>query len=154
MALARRNPATDLDFFRRQMDRVFNDLSSSHPLDFPTWSPAIELSDGDDHLILKAQLPGLNQDDIDVSVNRNSVTISGEYRQQNEGNTYGSEFQYGKFTRTISLPVGIKQDQVTAEYNNGILYLNLPKVDDAVNRSVKIELGSHSNKAIEGQASS
>jgi HSP20 family protein len=62
--------------------------------------------------------------------------------------------KYGKFSRTIGLPVGIKQDQVEADYSNGILSLRLPKVEDAVNHKVKINLGGQSNQAIAGSQQS
>ncbi|MDR9402069.1 MAG: Hsp20/alpha crystallin family protein [Halothece sp. Uz-M2-17] len=149
MALVRWNPTTDMDLFRRQMDRLFDEMTGERPFDFQEWNPAIELNDAGENLILKAQLPGLNEDDIDVTVNRDSVTISGEHHYEDHSErTYGSEFRYGKFSRAIGLPVGIKQDQVEADYTNGILSLRLPKVDDAANRKVKINLGGQSNRAI------
>ncbi len=144
MVLAPRwNPATELDALRRQMDRVMQNLSQETPFVVPEWNPAVELADADDHLILKAQLPGINKDNIDVNVTRNSVTISGEYQQQaDQHKIYGSEFQYGKFSRTIRLPVGIQQDKVEADYTDGILTLHLPKFEEATNRSVKVNIGS------------
>lgn len=155
MALARWNPTTDLNLFRNQMDRLFDQITGDTPVDSFQWGPAIELSDAGDNLILKAQLPGLNHDDIDVSASRDSVTISGEYRyEQDNGRTYGSEFQYGQFSRTVRLPVGIKQDQVQADYTNGILSLYLPKVEEAVNRQVKINIGGQSNHPIAGSQES
>lgn len=157
MALARWNPTADMELFRRQMDRLFDEMTGdrSGAFDIQEWNPAIELNDAGENLMLKAQLPGLNPDDIDVTVNRDSVSISGEYRHENQNeHSYGSEFQYGKFSRTIGLPVGIKQDQVEADYSNGILSLRLPKVEDAVNHKVKINLGGQSNQAIAGSQQS
>lgn len=153
MALLRRNPATDFDLFRRQMDQLFNDLTANRAWDQSLWNPAIELNDAGDKLELKAQIPGINQDDLDVTVNRDSVTISGEYRHEDDGqNSYGSEFHYGKFSRTIGLPVGIQQNKVEADYTNGVLTLHLPKVEEAANRQVKINLGGQSNQAIAGSS--
>ena len=162
MALVRWNPATELDAFRRQMDRLFDEMTgdgfagsrSEHRALTPQWGQLpIELNDAGDNLELKAQVPGINPDDLDVTVNRDSVTISGEYRHEDKGdNSYGSEFQYGKFSRTIGLPVGIQQDNVEADYNNGILTLHLPKVEQAGNQKVKINLGSQSQQAISGSS--
>ncbi|QDZ39817.1 Hsp20/alpha crystallin family protein [Euhalothece natronophila Z-M001] len=151
MALVRWNPATELDAFRRQMDRLFNEMTGDRALT-PQWGQLpIELNDAGNNLELKAQVPGMNPDDLDVTVNRDSVTISGEYRRENEGeNSYGSEFQYGKFSRTIGLPVGIQQDQVQADYNNGLLTLHLPKVEEATNKKVKINFGDQ--QAIAGSS--
>jgi HSP20 family protein len=140
-----------MESFRRQMDRLFDDMTGYQTSAEQTLRPAVELHDGGENLILKAQVPGLNADDLDISANRESVTISGEYRheqQNNDQGTYHSEFQYGQFSRTIGLPVAIQQDQVEADYQDGILTLRLPKVEDAVNRSVKINLGSQSNPAL------
>jgi len=149
MALVRWNPATELDAFRRQMDRLFDEMTGDRALT-PQWGQLpIELNDAGDNLELKAQVPGINPDDLDVTVNRDSVTISGEYRHDDKGdNSYGSEFQYGKFSRTVGLPVGIQQDNVQADYNNGILTLHLPKIEQAANQKVKINLGSQSQHAI------
>jgi len=158
MALVRWNPATELDAFRRQMDRLFDEMTghgfagsrSEHRALTPQWGQLpIELNDAGDNLELKAQVPGINPDDLDVTVNRDSVTISGEYRHEDkDDNSYGSEFQYGKFSRTVGLPVGIQKDNVQADYSNGILTLHLPKVEQAKNQQVKINLGSQSQHAI------
>ncbi len=142
MALVRWNPTTELDAFRSQMDRLFDEMTGDRALT-PQWGQLpIELNDAGNNLELKAQVPGINPDDLDVTVNRDSVTISGEYQHSNDGqNSYGSEFQYGKFSRTIGLPVGIQQDNVQADYTNGILTLHLPKVEQAANQKVKINFG-------------
>jgi HSP20 family protein len=142
MALVRRNPATEFDLFRRQMDQLFKDLTGDRAWNEAIWNPAIELNDAGENLELKAQIPGIKQDDLDVTVNRDSVTISGEYRHENEGqSSYGSEFHYGKFSRTIGLPVSIQQDKAEADYTDGILTLHLPKVEAQSNRKVKINVG-------------
>ncbi len=113
----------------------------------------IKLNEAGNNLELKAQVPGINPDDLDVTVNRDSVTISGEYQHSNNGqNSYGSEFQYGKFSRTIGLPVGIQQDNVQADYTNGILTLHLPKVEQAANQKVKINFGDQSQQALAGSS--
>ena len=154
MALVPWNPYAEMESFRRQMDRLFNDVANYNTATEQPWQPAVELHDSGENLLLKAQLPGLNADDLDISASRDAVTISGEYRQEESPDNqkaYHSEFRYGKFSRTIGLPVAIKQDQVEADYTNGILTLRLPKVEDAVNRQVKINLGSQSNPALNEQ---
>ncbi|MFB6277030.1 MAG: Hsp20/alpha crystallin family protein [Halothece sp.] len=151
MALVRWNPYAEMESFRRQMDRLFDEISESTALRDQPWQPAVELHDGGENLVLKAQIPGVNADDLDISATRDTVTISGEYRHEQQDNgqgIYHSEFQYGKFSRTINLPVSIQQDKVEADYQNGLLTLRLPKVEEAVNRSVKINLGSQSNPAL------
>ncbi|MFB6276915.1 MAG: Hsp20/alpha crystallin family protein [Halothece sp.] len=153
MALTRWNPATELDFFRRQMDRLFNEMTGDRAITPQIGQPAIELNDAGNDVVLKAQVPGINQDDLDITVNRDSVTISGEFRHADDGKeSYGSEFQYGHFSRTIGLPVAIQQDQAEADYTNGILTLRLPKLEQVANQKVKINLGSQSQQAIAGSS--
>ncbi|MFP4134661.1 MAG: Hsp20/alpha crystallin family protein [Halothece sp.] len=151
MALVRWNPYAELESFRRQMDRFFDEVNDYNPYREQPWQPAVELHDAGENLVLKAQLPGINADNLDISATRDSITINGEYRHEqdnNNQNLYHSEFRYGQFSRTIGLPVGIQQDKVEADYSNGILTLRLPKVEEAVNRPVKINLGSQSNPAL------
>lgn len=151
MSLVRWNPYAELESFRRQMDRLFDEVGDYNTFRQQSWQPAVELHDAGENLVLKAQLPGINADNLDISATRDSITISGEYRHEEESNNqnlYHSEFQYGQFNRTIGLPVGIQQDKVEADYSNGLLTLRLPKVEEAVNRSVKINLGSQSNPAL------
>lgn len=151
MALVRWNPYAELEALRRQMDRLFDDVGDYSGFADQPWQPAVELNDAGENLVLKVQLPGIHPDNLDINASRDSITISGEYRHEQENkpqNIYHSEFQYGKFHRTIGLPVGIQQNQVEADYNNGILTLRLPKVEEAMNRSVKVNIGGQSNPAL------
>ncbi|MDB9312099.1 Hsp20/alpha crystallin family protein [Spirulina sp. CS-785/01] len=155
MALLRWQPFSELENLRRQMDQVFDDINgmtgieSNNPLG---WQPAIELSDRDNNLILRAQIPGLNAEDLDISVSRDTVTLKGEHRQEDESQDQGfyrSEFRYGSFQRTINLPVAVENDQVEAEFNNGVLTLTLPKVEEAKDKVVKINLGSNKQEQLQ-----
>ncbi len=92
---------------------------------------------------MRAEIPGIEGKDLDVQVSKEAVSIAGETRHESKTEDRGyfrSEFRYGKFQRTIPLPVPIKNDQVKAEFKNGILTLTLPKVEEAKNRVVKINL--------------
>lgn len=133
-------PIREMETLRRQFDRVFDELIASNE---SAWSPAIELRDMGDAIELRAQLPGLDAKDIDIQVSREAVAIVGEYRQSSssENNSLlNSEFRYGKFQRVISLPVAVINDQVKADYKDGILTLMLPKVTEARNTVVKLNL--------------
>jgi HSP20 family protein len=108
-----------------------------------TWQPAIELQDTDDNVILRAEIPGIEGKDLDVRVTREAVAITGEHRYEKKAEEKGffrSEFRYGKFGRVIPLPVAVQNDQVKADFTNGILTLTLPKVEAAKNRVVKLNL--------------
>ena len=137
-------PFRELETLRRDFDRMFNELSvpvnGNSVID---WKPAIELKDTGDNLVLRAVLPGIDVKDVNVQVTNEAVLLSGEhhYEQKTEDNKlFKSEFRYGKFQRVIPLPVAIINDQVQAEYKDGILTLTLPKVVEEKNKVVKINL--------------
>jgi HSP20 family protein len=116
----------------------------------------MELADTGDNFVLKAQLPGIDPKDVDVQVTPEAISISGERRYENTEEKPGyvrSEFRYGKFHRVLPLPAHIQNDSVQAEYKDGILMLTLPKVAEARNKVVKINLaeiaGTQANPALE-----
>lgn len=143
MALIRWQPFQEMETLHRQMDQMLDDmtgLTRNHQI---TWKPAIELQDTDDNVILRAEIPGIEGKDLDVCVTRDAVAITGEHRYEKKAQDKGffrSEFRYGKFGRVIPLPVAVKNDQVQADFTNGILTLTLPKVESAKNRVVKLNL--------------
>ncbi|MEG4917443.1 Hsp20/alpha crystallin family protein [Microcoleus sp. B7-D4] len=137
-------PNTSMETFRRHLDQVFNSLTETQAETEVTWKPAVELADAGDNFVLKAQLPGIEPKDIDVQVTREAVAISGEHRyeqKEEQSGYFRSEFRYGKFHRVLRLPAHIQNESVTAEYKDGILTLTLPKVAEARNQVVKINLG-------------
>ncbi|MBW4567687.1 MAG: Hsp20/alpha crystallin family protein [Tolypothrix carrinoi HA7290-LM1] len=143
MALIRWQPFQEMETLRHQMDKMFDELAGYNREVTKTWSPAVELEDTNDQLILRAEVPGLEGKDLDIQVAREAVSIAGETRYENKAEERGylrSEFRYGKFQRTIPLPAAIKNDQVQAEFKNGILTLTMPKAEEAKNKVVKINL--------------
>ena len=142
-------PLREVDTIRRQMDRLLDDLIETNG-DRPTWSPVVELRDAGDAFVLRAQLPGVDEKDLDIQVTKDTVKIAGEHRyeQRNqESGYYKSEFRYGKFSRTVGLPIAIQNDQVQANYKDGVLSLTLPKVVEAQNKVVKVNLGGSGEAA-------
>ncbi|ERN42958.1 molecular chaperone (small heat shock protein) [Rubidibacter lacunae KORDI 51-2] len=143
MALVRWNPYGEFDALRRQMDRLFEDVTEHGGLDTRNWNPAVEMQDKGDSIVLKVQLPGLDGKDLDITATREAVTIAGEYRRESEEKKNGlfrSEFFYGSFKRTVGMPVPIQNNNANADFTDGVLTLTLPKVEEAVNRTVKIDL--------------
>jgi HSP20 family protein len=137
-------PFTEIETIREQLDKVFDQRAATRDNSETAWMPALELVDAGDNFVLKAQLPGIDPKDIDVQVTREAISISGERRYENTEEKPGyvrSEFRYGKFHRTLPLPAHIQNDSVQAEYKDGILTLTLPKVAEARNKVVKINLG-------------
>jgi len=143
MLMRPKQPFTEIETIRQQLDKVFDQRAATRNNSEATWMPAMELADTGDNFVLKAQLPGIDPKDIDVQVTRESISISGERRYENTDEKSGyvrSEFRYGKFHRVLSLPAHIQNDSVQAEYKDGILMLTLPKVTEARNKVVKINL--------------
>ncbi|MFQ4141970.1 Hsp20/alpha crystallin family protein [Chlorogloeopsis sp. ULAP02] len=140
-------PIRELENLKRQMDLVFDELSAKTTQTSDTsttWTPAVELIDAGDSLILQIQLPGIAAKNLDVQVTRDTVAIAGERQRQHHSenaNYLHSEFRYGKFQRVVNLPVAVQNDNVQADFHDGILTLSLPKVEEVRNRVVKINLG-------------
>ena len=136
-------PFAEIETIRQQLDKLFDQRAATRDNSEATWMPALELVDAGDNFVLKAQLPGIDPKDIDVQVTREAISISGERRYENRDDKSGyvrSEFRYGKFHRVLPLPAHIQNDSVQAEYKDGILMLTLPKVTEARNKVVKINL--------------
>jgi len=155
MALIRWQPFQEVDTLRRQMDQMFDEMIGVNHDTFRTWQPAIEVQDAEDSVILRAEIPGVEGKDLDVRVTREAVAITGEHRYEKKAEEKGffrSEFRYGKFQRVIPLPVAVQNDQVKADFTNGILTLTLPKVEAAKNRVVKLNLAQQFAAAIEASS--
>ncbi len=114
------------------------------------WSPAIDVTERGDKLVVHADLPGLSKDDVSVEVFDNALVIQGERRQEQEENEGGyrrTERRYGSFYRSIPLPEGAETDQARAEFKNGVLEVSVPcKTAQSRGRSVPIEAGSAERK--------
>lgn len=146
--LTRWQPWQEMEALSRQLDQLFNDITPTNRT-ARTWGPAIELQQTETDVVLRAELPGIDAKDLDVQVARDAVLIKGEYRTEtktDDKNVVRSEFRYGNFHRTIALPVEVQNDQVTADFNNGILTLTLPKLTS--DRVVKLNLGGEEAQAI------
>ncbi|KST65227.1 Hsp20/alpha crystallin family protein [Mastigocoleus testarum] len=145
MRLVRYNPSNEFQSLERSFNRLFDDLI---PVNFReltnfTKTPAAELTETDDALHLKLEVPGMEAKDLDIQVMEDSVSISGERKSEtkteDDGNTR-SEFSYGKFYRVIPLNTRIQNTKVTAEYKDGILNLTLPKTTEEKNKVVRVNL--------------
>jgi HSP20 family protein len=108
-----------------------------------TWAPEVEVSQQNNELVVRADLPGLKKDDIHIDVTDNAITISGERRQEHEterGGIYRSERTYGSFYRVIPLPEGAITDQAKATFTNGVLEVRLPAPPEQVTRGRRLEI--------------
>ena len=146
MALVRYNPWQEMNSLQRQLNRLFDDtLVPANWDDFGNFSkiPAAELTETDDAVHLKLEVPGMEAKDLDIQVMADRVAIAGERKSETKTEEDGktrSEFRYGKFSRVIPLPARIQNTNVTADYKDGILNLTLPKSEEEKNKVVKVNL--------------
>ena len=145
MALVRWRPSEEwfpaLSDIRREIDRIFDEFWRGIGPAPAVWTPRVDVAETDDAVVVTAELPGMDKDDIKVSIENNVLTISGEKKQEKEekGKTYHwSERVYGRFSRSFTLPVQVDANKVKAVYKNGVLTLTLPKVEEAKPRQIEI----------------
>ncbi|HYS52447.1 MAG TPA: Hsp20/alpha crystallin family protein [Thermoanaerobaculia bacterium] len=133
------DPFRMLTGFQREMERLFDNLGfGSLPAG---WSPQIELYERDNKLVVSADLPGLNKDDVKVEINDNVLTIEGDRKNERRDEQAGwSERTYGRFVRSIALPEGINGENANATFKNGVLEITLDAPRQAQPRGRRIEV--------------
>jgi HSP20 family protein len=145
MALMRWEPFSEIDSLQKEMNRLFNSLAprTSEGLS-SVFIPAAEMEETPEEIHLKLEVPGMDAKDIDIQVSADSVSISGERKEESKTEEQGvmrSEFRYGSFRRVIPLPARVQNTNVNAEYKDGILTLTLPKAEEEKNKVVKVHVG-------------
>jgi len=143
VSIVRFDPFRDITSFRDDINRLFS-RSFGEASGTQTWAPAVDVFDTKDAVIVKAELPGLTADDVDVEIDDNVLTVSGERTfadKVEDGHYYRLERSYGKFSRSLTLPQGIKADEVSANFANGVLEIRVPKADEVKPRKVAIGAG-------------
>ena len=152
MALIRWQPFHEMDALQRDMNRMFEALASNDRGSMrQSFLPLAEMEQTEDAIHLKVEVPGMNVDDLDVQVTKEAVMISGDrktnFKSEQNGMTR-SEFRYGKFSRTIPLPMPIDNTRVQGDYQDGILTLELPKLQKEETKVTKVNLRSNKNQSI------
>lgn len=142
-----RRPARNLFQFHNEMGQMFNDLfaSPNEPTDETEnrWSPSVDIAETDSGFEVRAELPGVKQEDVNVSVRDNVLTLRGEKRQEetDEGKDYRRvERHYGSFQRAFTLPPNVDVEAITAAYRDGVLTLTVPKAEEAKPKEIPIEV--------------
>jgi HSP20 family protein len=131
-----------------QINRLFNDaFERTAPQDsnLTTWAPAVDIHETEHELVVKADLPGVEAKDLDIRVENNILTIRGERRFEkkvNEDNYLRVERAYGSFSRSFSLANTVNPDGIKADYQNGVLTLNVPKREEAKPKQIKVTVGT------------
>ena len=152
MTMIRWDPFREIMSLRNAMDRLFED-SFVHPT--RVWPElgggqlAIDMYQTDDDVVVKASLPGLKPEEVDISVTGDTVTIKGEHKEEKEvkeENYIHQECRYGSLNRSVTIPVQVKADKAEAVFENGILTLTLPKAEETKPKQIKVK----AKAAIEG----
>jgi HSP20 family protein len=139
-SLMRRRPFADFDDFHTRLDRLFEDVVASG--EKRDWTTAIDVIKNEDHLVVRADKPGLEPDDIKIQVEDDILTVSGEHeesREEKDENFVRRERRYGSFTRSIALPTGIHPDKIEATCKDGVLEVTVPLPEQAKKKAVEIK---------------
>ena len=160
MALVRWEPVRELTSLQNDMNRLFNTFfdtpSTGNGGTTPRrWIPAMDLVETDEHFVLKADLPGLAEEDVNLEVEDNVLTVSGERKAEHEDKSEGYvrvERSYGAFRRSLTLPEGVDPEGVSARFDKGVLEVHIPKPEERKPRRVAIQVGDRP-AAIDGDES-
>jgi HSP20 family protein len=153
--LTRWDPFQEMLNLRRTVDRLFDNVNPDHEWQTTQWSLALDVAENKDEFVVKASIPGINPDDLDISYSDDTLTIKGEIKsdkEYKEDQYHLHERRYGSFARSISLPTKIKGDAIEASYQNGVITLRLPKSDEVKPKRIPIKVGN--GKMIEGKVKS
>jgi len=149
MAIVRWEPLRELASIQNEMNRLFGTV-----FDAPApggnggtlrrWMPAMDLVETEDHFVLRADLPGLAEGDVNIEVEDNVLTVSGERKAEHETTKEGYhrvERAFGSFSRSLTLPEGVDADAVTASFDRGVLEIRIPKPEQRKPRKISIGVG-------------
>ena len=153
-------PVRGLNTLQEQVNRAFDEAFSGNRTaqgELATWSPAVDVYETENELVIKADLPDVKKDDIDIRVEKNMLTIRGERKFEksvSEDHYLRVERAFGTFARSFSLPNTINAEGIDANYQDGVLTLHLPKREESKPKQIKIGVGSAkagSEKTLEGK---
>jgi HSP20 family protein len=159
VTIVRWEPFRELSSLQTEMNRLFNAA-----FDTPAgagnggarrWTPAMDLVETDEHFVLRADLPGMTEADVNIELEDNVLTVSGERKAEHEEKRegfYRVERAFGSFARSLTLPKGIDPESVTAGFDKGVLEVRVPKPEQRKPRKIEIATSSEEPKTIEGAA--
>jgi len=156
MNIVRYDPFRELRSLQDEMTRLFSGVAGSgngEEIATGNWFPKVDIFENKDNLVLEAELPGMTQDDFDLSFENNVLTLKGERKfekKTDEGNYHRVERSYGNFTRSFTLPQTVTAEGAKADFENGVLHVTLPKREEVKARKIQITGGgASSQKAID-----
>jgi HSP20 family protein len=154
--LTRWYPYRELNTLQERVNRLFHESFSSQGRDEPlatsSFAPAVDVYEDEHNITLKIEVPGIDEKDIDVRIENNTLTVHGERKlekEEKEENYRRIERQYGSFTRNFTLPNTVDSESVAANYEKGVLKVQLAKKAEAKPKQIKVNVGSE--KTLEGK---
>ncbi len=158
MAITRWDPFQELNLITNRMNRLFQDsfgpgAAGEEGMTTTSFVPPVDIYEDEHNITLKIEVPGMEQKDIDVRVENNTLTVRGERKfdkEEKEENFHRVERRYGSFYRAFTLPNTVDTDNVNAEYENGVLKIKLAKKAEAKPKQIKVSVGQ-GQKTIEGK---
>ena len=140
-------PFREFDKMRKEMDRLWDSFFEGglrrRAEGGGEWLPSLDVSETKNELVVKAEVPGMDPKDIDISLSDGMLTIKGEKKQEKEekeADYHLVERSYGAFTRSVQLPKEVQSEKINASYKNGILKITLPKSEEAKKKEIKIKV--------------
>ncbi len=151
--LTRWDPFRELQSLQNRMNRLFEEQSGGQEalMTSGAFVPPVDVYEDQHGIQLKLEVPGIEEKDLDIKVENNVLTVSGERKfekEQKEENFHRIERRYGSFTRSFTLPQTVDTEKITADYNSGVLNIHLAKREEAKPKQIKVSIGQ---KAIEGK---
>ncbi len=147
MAIVRFDPFRELSSMQDRINRIFGDAyrrSDEDVLKGGDWTPPVDIFENKDHeIVLRAELPGLKREDIDIRVENSTLTLRGERKQESEANQdnyHRVERSYGSFSRSFSLPTTVNTEKVSATFADGVLTITLPTREEAKPRQIQVQV--------------
>ena len=140
---------------QEQINRVFGEGvgRTGEESNLTPWAPCVDIYETENELVVKADLPDVNPQDLDIRVENNILTIRGERHFEdkvNEDNYLRIERTYGSFSRSFSLATSVNSEAIKADYQNGVLTLSIPKREEAKPKQIKVNVGTHAMAATAG----
>ena len=146
MQLVKFNPVRDMFSFRNRINHMFDDVfypinRDEVELSMGSWNPVVDVYDNDDSIVIKAELPGIDKEGIEIDVKDRVLTLKGERSSESEvkdDNYYRRERSFGKFERAFTLPADVDPDKIKADYKDGVLKIDIPKPEEKKPRQITI----------------
>ena len=162
MGIVRYDPFRDLRSLQEEVNRLFSTnltrAFGDEGIGRGAWAPSVDIYENKDQIVLEAELPGMKQEDFDLSIENNVITLRGERRfeKTDESDNYHRvERSYGSFTRSFTLPQSVSSEDAHAEYNNGVLRVTLPKREETKSRRIEVTgAATSSTKTIDAKTDS